>query len=161
MKLSKTSIALATIAGALMISPGFAQETKPPAAATPPAQGQAPAGGQRGGSVENRLMQLSEQLKLTEEQKPKVKAVLEAQFKKMQAVPQEERRAKVPAIREEANKQLKEILTPEQFKQYEEIQQQQRAQRRGQGQGGPANPEKPANPAAAPEKPANPEPAKK
>src|SRR6266850_4189417 len=67
--------------------------------------------GRRMPSVEQRLDRMTEQLKLTDEQKPKVKAVLEETAKKMQDVPREERREKGQAIREEENTKLKAILT--------------------------------------------------
>jgi Spy/CpxP family protein refolding chaperone len=152
MKLTKTSVALAAVAGLLALSPAtFAQETKPSRDSTPPAGGR---GGRGGMSIENRLAEFSEHLKLTDEQRPKVKAALEEQSKAMQGsrdLPQEERRAKMLAAREELNKKMKEILTPEQFKKYEEMQPQ-RGQRRGPGEGAPpaGNPEKPAEKAGKP-----------
>jgi protein CpxP len=78
--------------------------------------------GTRGGSgVEQRLERMSTQLSLTDEQKPKVKAVLEETAKKMRDVPQAERREKTRALWEEQNKKMKEILTADQFKKYEEM----------------------------------------
>ncbi|SRR6266702_2254180 len=76
------------------------------------------------GTVEQRLERMTTELKLTDEQKPKVKAVLEEQDKKMQGfrdLPQDERREKFRTNREEAGKKLKEILTADQYKQYEEM----------------------------------------
>jgi periplasmic protein CpxP/Spy len=133
MKLTKTTLALAAVAGLLALSPAVsAQPTNQSTNAAPPAGGR---GGRGGMSVENQMTRLSEQLKLTDEQKPKVKGVLEEQFKQMQGVrdlPPEERRAKMPALREEMTRKMKEILTPEQFGKYE-ASQQQRGQRRGPG----------------------------
>src|SRR5260221_10900492 len=77
--------------------------------------------GKRGFSVEQRLDRMTEELKLTDEQKPKVKAVLEETAKKMQDVPREERREKGQAIREEENTKLKAILTPEQTEKWEKM----------------------------------------
>jgi periplasmic protein CpxP/Spy len=81
--------------------------------------------GKRGFSAEQRLERMSTELKLTDEQKPKVKTVLEESSKKMQGlrdVPQDERRTKMQEIRDEENKKLKEILTPDQQEKYKKMQ---------------------------------------
>ena len=72
-------------------------------------------GKKKGGmpSVEQQMERLTEALKLTDEQKPKVEAVLKESAKKreeLRDVPQDERRDKAQAIREEQNKKMKEIL---------------------------------------------------
>jgi Spy/CpxP family protein refolding chaperone len=75
-------------------------------------------------TAEERFKQLDEALKLTDAQKPKVKAALEDVQTKMQEArnaPQEERRDKVRAIMAEQDKKMKEILTPEQYTKYEEM----------------------------------------
>jgi periplasmic protein CpxP/Spy len=90
-------------------------------------------------SVQERLDRMTEELKLTDEQKPKVKAVLEASDKKRQelvgdsAVPQEQRREKMQALMEEQNKKLKEILTPEQYAKWDKMR---GSMRGGGGKGG-------------------------
>ena len=71
-------------------------------------------------SVDQRLERMSTQLNLTDDQKPKVKAVLEDSAKKMKDVAPEERREKGRAIRDEEVKKFKAILTEEQFKKYQE-----------------------------------------
>jgi periplasmic protein CpxP/Spy len=81
--------------------------------------------GKRGFSAEQRLERMSTELKLTDEQKPKVKAVLEDSSKKMQGLrdlPQDERRTKMQDIRTEENKKFKEILTPDQLEKYKKMQ---------------------------------------
>jgi len=87
-------------------------------------------------NVETRLNTMAEELKLTAEQKTKVKALLEDQAKKAEAMrgelqnlSQEERRAKMQTSREEMNKKMKEILTAEQYTKYEA----QRAEMRKKG----------------------------
>ncbi len=142
MKMQKASLIAALAAGALLAtSPALrAAETNAPAA-TPPAAGRQ--GGPRM-SVDDRLARLTEQLTLTDEQKPKVKVLLEAQNKQMaefRDLPQEDRRAKMQAAREEMTKKMKEILTAEQFKKYEALPQ-------GRGQGGNRPPGGGAPPAA-------------
>ena len=84
-------------------------------------------GGRRMPSVQERLDRMTEELKLTEEQKPKVKAVLEESYKKRQEifadanVPREQRREKMQAIMDEQNKKFKEILTPDQYGKWEKM----------------------------------------
>jgi periplasmic protein CpxP/Spy len=136
MKMQKIGLAALLAAGAMLVSPALrAAETNAPATPTPP-----PEGRQGGGprmSVDDQLARLTEQLSLTNEQKPKVKAVLEDQNKKraeFRDLPQEERRAKGQALREEMTKKMKEILTEEQFKKYEALP---RGRGPGGGQGGP------------------------
>jgi Spy/CpxP family protein refolding chaperone len=81
-------------------------------------------GGKRGQmTVEQRLDRMTKDLTLTDAQKPKVKEVLEEQDKKMQGIrdlPQDERRTKFRESREEMSKKLKDILTPDQYKKWEE-----------------------------------------
>jgi Spy/CpxP family protein refolding chaperone len=85
-------------------------------------------GGKRGMSVEERMTRLTEELKLTDEQKPKVKAVIEDENKQMQelrgdtSLSREDRRSKITSMREATNKKLKEILKPDQWDKYEKMQ---------------------------------------
>ena len=84
-------------------------------------------GGKRGPSVEQRMDRMTEELKLTDEQKPKVKAILEDGAKKRQelfadnSVPREQRREKMQALMEEENTKLKAILTPEQDEKWQKM----------------------------------------
>jgi periplasmic protein CpxP/Spy len=74
-------------------------------------------------------------LTLTDEQKPKVKTVLEGQQKQMQAIrdesDQDTRRTKMQDLRKETETKMKGILTDEQFKKYQEMNQ--RRGKKGQG----------------------------
>ncbi len=78
-------------------------------------------------TIEQQMERLSTQLNLTDEQKPKVKTVLEDQQKKMQelrsdsSLDQEARREKFQALRKETEKKMKGILTEEQFQKYKEM----------------------------------------
>jgi protein CpxP len=87
-------------------------------------------GGKKGYTVEQQMERLTEQLTLTDAQKPKVKAVLEEQQKKMQELrsetDQDTRRTKMQDLRKETEKKMKEILNEDQFKKYQEM-----SQRRG------------------------------
>ena len=79
--------------------------------------------GKKGYSVEQRLDAMTTQLSLTDEQKPKVKAVLDDTAKKMKDVAQEDRQTKGREIRDEQNTKMKAILTPEQYTKYEAMNQ--------------------------------------
>ena len=80
-------------------------------------------GGKKGFSIEQRLERMSTALNLTDDQKPKVKAVLEDTAKQMQALAPEDRREKGRALREQETTKLKEILTADQFTKYQEMMQ--------------------------------------
>jgi Spy/CpxP family protein refolding chaperone len=85
-------------------------------------------GGKKGlPTVQERMDRMTEALKLTDEQKPKVKVALEDSDKKMHEVmadsslSREDRREKMQGFRADETKKMKEILTPEQFTKYEEM----------------------------------------
>ena len=86
-------------------------------------------GGKKGYSVEQRLEAMTTKLSLTDEQKPKVKAVLEESSKKMQEIrsdsslDQAARREKMQPIMEEQNTKMKAILTDEQYPKYQAMNQ--------------------------------------
>jgi len=81
--------------------------------------------GKKGPDLQQRFDQLSEDLKLTPEQKPKVKALMEEQMKKTRELrndnttPAEERRDKMRALRTDYDKKMKEILTPDQYEKWQ------------------------------------------
>src|SRR5580765_6689627 len=78
-------------------------------------------GGKKGGfTVEQRMERLDRELKLTDEQKPKVKAILEDQAKEMQGLSREERMQKYPEMHKQMGEKLKPILTADQYKKWEE-----------------------------------------
>jgi hypothetical protein len=78
----------------------------------------------RGGPT---LDQLTQQLSLTDDQKAKVKIVLDARDQKLKdlradtTLSPEDRRAQMQAIRQDVTAQLKAILTPEQFAKYQKM----------------------------------------
>ena len=82
---------------------------------------------------------MPEELKLTEEQKPKVKAALEESDKKRQEIfadssaPREQRREKMQAIMDEQNKKFKEILTPDHYGKWEKMRESARGGRGPEG----------------------------
>ena len=93
---------------------------------TPP---DAKKGGKRGPQTLEQQLERLAPLKLTDEQKPKVEAVLKESSKKRQeifndsSIDRSQMREKMQPIMEEQNKKLKAILTEEQFKQYQELNQ--------------------------------------
>ncbi len=140
MKINKLSLIPMLVLGGLMAfgSMATAQDNKPADGAPPPG-GPPPGGGRRGGmpTVEQQMERLTTALTLTDEQKPKVKAVLEETNKKGQELradtnlSQEDRRTKRQALMDEQNTKLKAILTTEQFDKYQKMP-------RGRGPGGGA-----------------------
>jgi biopolymer transport protein ExbB/TolQ len=95
----------------LMVSVATAQDTK--------------AAPRRGANVEQRLEQLDKQLQLTADQKTKLKTYFEGERKKMQdmradtSLTREQRQEKMRAVRENLNKEMKSVLTPDQFTKWE------------------------------------------
>jgi Spy/CpxP family protein refolding chaperone len=118
----------------------------------PPSGGEKapPPRGQRGGRPN--FQAIIEKLDLTDDQKPKVKAVMDDQREKMMALRDdtalspEDRQTKRKAITEAGDAKLKEILTPEQYTKFLDLRKQM-MNRRGGGPGGGAggNPPPPAN----------------
>jgi Spy/CpxP family protein refolding chaperone len=84
-------------------------------------------GGKRGTSPEQMMVRYTEQLSLTDEQKPKVKTVLEDTMKKRREITKEsgqdrqQVREKMQPVMEVQNKKMKEILTADQYKKYQEM----------------------------------------
>ena len=128
MKLSKSLIIAALVAGSLFAGSTVLQaqtDTNTPPAGAPPA---APRGMRGGPSLD----QIATALKLDDATKAKIKPILDAQRQKMTdlradtSLSPEDRRTKVQAIREDTATQLKAILTPDQFDQYQKLTQRQR-----------------------------------
>ena len=98
-------------------------------------------------SVAKRVERLSEELTLTSEQKAKVTAVFEKQAKQRQEIvadkdlSRDDRREKMRALMQGERKELKEILTSEQFEKMQQLRQAMRSRRQGgPGQAGEAAP---------------------
>ena len=90
----------------------------------------APKEGKKGGkrgfpTVEQQMDKLTTELSLTDDQKPKVKAVLEGQQKQFQdlrndsSLDRDARREKMQTIHKDTVAKMKPILTDDQFKKYE------------------------------------------
>jgi Spy/CpxP family protein refolding chaperone len=128
MKLNKLSMIVALVVGSLLACTTLAtaQETN-----TPP-----PKGKRNMMTVDQQLDMMKQRLNLTDEQVPKVKAALEDRNKQMAEIrqlPQDERREKMMALRDEQSKKMKGILTPDQYTKYESMLQQ---GKKGGGGGG-------------------------
>lgn len=115
MKITKFGLIAVLASGLLASGSALAQETNGPGKS-----------GKRGGgfpTVEQRLDRMSTSLNLTADQKPKVKAALEEQDKTLRGardLPREERGTKFRESRDAFDKKLKDILTPDQYKKWEE-----------------------------------------
>jgi protein CpxP len=113
MRINKLSLIVAVAVGGLLLCNTMAS------AQDAPKKG-------RGPNPEQMLARMTETLSLTDEQKPKVKALLEDTAKKRSELTPEERREKGQALMEDQNKKLKEILTPEQYTKWEKMRQEMR-----------------------------------
>jgi periplasmic protein CpxP/Spy len=84
-------------------------------------------GGKGRFTPEQQLERMTTQLSLTDEQKPKVKAVLENTAKKRKdimgdtSMDRQQMREKMQPVMEDQNKKMKEILTADQYKKYQEM----------------------------------------
>jgi Spy/CpxP family protein refolding chaperone len=132
MKITKSSlITLLAITGTLSFQlPARAQTTNGNAAAKP-------AAGEGVNARRERLQQIAAELKLTDEQKGKIQAIVRDRMEKLRglredaSLSQPEKMEKLKAAREEIAAEIKKLLTPEQFAKWKEKQ----GQLMGQGQG--------------------------
>ena len=133
-----TLIAALAVGGLLTLSPAVRADdatNTPPSA--PPAGGPPP--GDRGPGMRGRgpnIDMIAQRLNLTEDQKPKVKEILEGQRQHMrdlwrqgQDLSREDRMAKMKSIREDTNAKLKAVLTADQFEQWQKMQSRMRGPR--------------------------------
>ena len=129
MKATKMTLIAALAAGSLLtVSPALrADDTNTPPS-TPPA-GETPHG-DRGAGMRGRgpnFDALAERLKLTDDQKPKVKEILANEREQMrdlwqnQDLSREDRMAKMKTIRDDTSTKLKGVLTPDQFQKWQDM----------------------------------------
>lgn len=126
MKLSKSLILAALVAGGLFTGNTVLQAQN--ATNTPPPAGAPPAAprGMRGAA---NIDQMAATLKLDDATKAKFKTIMEDQQKKMQdmradtSLSPQDRRTKVQTIREDTAKQMKAVLSAEQFDQWQKMNQ--------------------------------------
>jgi len=101
--------------------------------------------GQRAGQLER----LSKELNLTDEQKAKVKPILDEQMKQMHAtqedssLTQEQKHDKMKQIHEATHSQINDILTPEQQKKFAALKEQQKEHREGSKESPSEQPKQP------------------
>jgi periplasmic protein CpxP/Spy len=101
--------------------------------------------GQRAGQLER----LSKELNLTDEQKTKVKPILDEQTKQMHAtqedssLTQEQKHDKMKQIHETTHSQINDILTPEQQKKFAALKEQQKEHREGNKESPSEQPKQP------------------
>ncbi|MGC3960454.1 MAG: hypothetical protein QM813_21755 [Verrucomicrobiota bacterium] len=133
--MQKVTLWAALAAGALIaFTPTLRAEDKP----AKPEHSERPEGGPRGGQRGDQLKEMAEKLNLTAEQKTKLQEAFKAQREAMKDATPEERRAKMQENRKAMDAKIKEILTPEQYTQWEKI----RKENRPAGAGKPAKKEK-------------------
>lgn len=83
---------------------------------------------QKGESAEQHLQMLSEKLNLTDDQKAKLKPILQDQMQQMKAVredsslSEDQKRAKMKSIHESLHDQINAVLTPEQQAKFKQMQ---------------------------------------
>ena len=122
MKMLKISLLAALATGALFVlTPSLRAEDKPAKPAHPEA---APHGGGQRGDM---LKEMGEKLNLTADQKTKLQEAFKAQREAMKDLTPEERKEKMKANRQATDAKIKEILTPEQYTQWEKMRQENRA----------------------------------
>ena len=125
--MAKFHWSILTMLAVLVTSLLFGQTSQAPQTSTPQNQG---ATAQRNAeSPEQHLQMLSEKLDLTNEQKAKLKPILEDQAQQMKAVhddtslSQEQKRAKMKATHESIHDQINAVLTTEQQAKFKQLQQ--------------------------------------
>jgi Spy/CpxP family protein refolding chaperone len=161
MKTNKTKLIAALVVGSLLVlgTALHAQDSTNTPPSNPPA-GSPPPGGPPGGpGMRGRpsFDQIAQRLELTDDQKPKVKAILDDQMQKMgdlradDSLSQEDRRAKMRSLRDDTNTKLQAILTPDQYAQWLKISQRRRPSPPPSDASNPAvNPPGAGNPPNAP-----------
>ena len=110
-------------------------------------ESQAPTPGKHAGmhhneeSVDQHLQMLSEKLNLTDDQKAKLKPILQDQMQQMKAVredsslSQEQKHAKMKSIHESFNDQINAVLTPDQQAKFKQMRQEQMEKHKGMKEG--------------------------
>jgi periplasmic protein CpxP/Spy len=94
-----------------------------------------------GESADHHLQMLSEKLNLTDDQKAKLKPILQDQMQQMKAVredsslSEEQKRAKMKSIHESLHDQINAVLTPEQQAKFKQMKQEQMQKHKGMEEG--------------------------
>src|SRR5437773_1004716 len=131
-KLTLLAVLLGSLLGVLPASRAADADPKP-ADKTEPAGG---SGAKARPARGERLQGLAEQLKLTDEQKEKIKPILQDERKKVRELREnkdlarQDRVAKLKEIRDDVGTKLKPILTPEQLEKWNKLRSERPARRR-------------------------------
>jgi Spy/CpxP family protein refolding chaperone len=92
-------------------------------------------------SADQHLQMLSEKLNLTDDQKAKIKPILQDQMRQMKAVhedtslSEEQKRAKMKSVHESLHDQINAVLTPEQQTKFKQMRQEQMQKHKGMEEG--------------------------
>jgi len=129
MKAAKMTLIAALAVGSLLtLSPALRADDATNAPPTTPPAGGPPPGGMRGPGMKGpNYDRLAEHLNLTDEQKPKVKTILENERGQMrnlwqdQSLSREDRMAKMRTIHEDTLAKLKVVLTADQFQKFQDM----------------------------------------
>jgi len=137
-KMSKSRWSILTILVLLAAGLTFAQTSQESQAPTPNKH----AGMHHNGeSADQHLQMLSEKLNLTDDQKAKLKPILQDQMQQMKAVredsslSQEQQRAKMKSIHESLHEQINAVLTPQQQAKFKQMRQEQMQKHKGMEEG--------------------------
>jgi periplasmic protein CpxP/Spy len=133
-KMSNSRWSILTILVLLAAGLTFAQPSQESQAPTPDKHaGMHP----NGESADQHLQMLSEKLNLTDDQKAKLKPILQDQMQQMKVVredsslSQEQKRAKMKSIHESLHDQINAVLTPEQQAKFKQMRQEQMEKHKG------------------------------
>lgn len=116
----------------------FAQTSQEPQAPTPDKHVGMHHNGE---SADQHLQMLSEKLNLTDDQKAKLRPILQDQMQQMKAaredssLSQEQKRAKMKSIHESLHEQINAVLTPEQQAKFTQMRQEQMEKHKGMKEG--------------------------
>jgi protein CpxP len=141
---------LGTLWFAVLLFFGYSITTRAQDAGTQGSKAQAQTeNGTHHGQHASHLEWLSKELNLTDEQKEKVKPILDEQTKQMRAtqadtsLSQEQKRDKMKQIHQTTHSQINEILTPEQQRKFAELKEQQKEHREGSKESPSEQPKQP------------------
>jgi Spy/CpxP family protein refolding chaperone len=124
-QLALLAVSFALVMGSSAIAQDAASSTPSATAATPKAAKKAKSGGAAANKAEAELASLTESLSLTEDQQAKIKPILADQSSKIHGggkkggASGDDVKAKNKAIRDDANKQIRALLTPDQQKTFD------------------------------------------
>jgi protein CpxP len=136
-----------TIAATMTLSAGaFARDNSGQQGPPPGGERRGPG---RGMNADAMLQRMSESLNLTDDQKSKIKPILQDSEKQMKelrdntSVSDDDRRTKMMEIRKSSNEKINPVLTPDQQKKWAEERERRGGPERGPGNGGPGGDQKP------------------